>query len=114
MKNRIREEAPVRKDGDNLKGRASVPVAIGDALGARIGDRLVFEEGCETAVQRALLRGGLKYFVVYLERAPEPAVSEETLGVLEEHQYLATASGIVKPPELESFAEAVKKKQEKR
>lgn len=95
----------------DLHGRARVPHQVRAALGARLGDVLVFMEGCEAAHQRVLQRkGDRRYFVLYLEAAPTPAVSPETLDVLEEHERLATADGIVHPPELEPFEVSVRKK----
>lgn len=111
MKERLRAEAQVHKDGHGETGRAKVPSVISQALGAKVGDRLIFDEGCEAAVQRALMRtGSRKYFVVYLETEPAPAISPETLAVLEEHERLATADSIVQPPELEPFTATVDRK----
>lgn len=78
--------------------RARVPAVVRDRLGARLGDKIIFEEGCDAAVQRAALRGA--YFVIRLERS-ECAVGEAVA------PYPAPAAGA---PDLESLADAVARK----
>ena len=88
---------------DRTPGRinARVPVAVRQLLGARAGDGLVWEEGCEAAVTRAALKG--PYFVVRLEpgaSAPSPC---PTPTPAESMERFGTA--------LESMADAVRRKQ---
>lgn len=90
----IKVKSTFVSDGPGNGYRARVPVEVRERLGARVGDELVFEEGCEQAVMRAALLG--PYFVVRLERAAPAQV--------------AVSTAASQP--LESLAEAVRKKQE--
>lgn len=63
---RIRAIANVLRSGARAPQRAIVPAAVRDHLGSNVGDKLVFEEGCDRAVTLAALNG--PYFVVTLER----------------------------------------------
>lgn len=69
-KRRLKATATLRarKGGGS---RARVPAAVRDALGAKPGDQVIFEEGSPQAVDLAALKG--RYFVVTLNRAEEPA-----------------------------------------
>jgi bifunctional DNA-binding transcriptional regulator/antitoxin component of YhaV-PrlF toxin-antitoxin module len=70
---RIRTEVAFVRDGVGNHVRARIPAIVRDRLGAKPGDKLIIEEGCEQAVTRATLtKGNLPYFIVTLERAPEP------------------------------------------
>lgn len=92
--NRVKASTPVyQQDGV----RANVPALVRNHLGARVGDTLVFEEGCEASVQRAALRG--RYFVVRAERAPEQAERQPEAMEMQ-----------ADTPAVESFAEAVRRK----
>lgn len=72
VKERFRARARFRGKSTRKGVRADVPAPVRDRFKAREGDVLVFEEGCDAAVQLAALsKGG--YMVVRLERAPEPA-----------------------------------------
>jgi bifunctional DNA-binding transcriptional regulator/antitoxin component of YhaV-PrlF toxin-antitoxin module len=80
-----------------------VPAPVRDRLGAKPGDTLVFEEGCERSVMLASLRG--TYFVVRVERAEEAKIDVESAVTVE--------SGVVEDDSLpESFIESVKRKLE--
>lgn len=63
---KVRAETTFR--ADKHRTRAEVPTGVRDELKALAGDRLIFETGCEEAIQRAALSG--TYFVVRLVRAP--------------------------------------------
>lgn len=93
---RVYAEAIVRKDKTEGSKRAGVPGEVNDRLGARVGDKLVFEEGCDGAVTRAALKG--RYFVVRLERAHEPSAQA------------VQSVGVTDDAPLEPFAEAVRKR----
>jgi bifunctional DNA-binding transcriptional regulator/antitoxin component of YhaV-PrlF toxin-antitoxin module len=84
--------------------RARVPSVVRDKLGARVGDKLVFEEGTTITAERAALRG--TYFIVRLE--PEcTAVLREDAVTAPEQPHGET----VDAPYIESLAEAVRRKQ---
>lgn len=97
-KPRVQVKAPIRLDKGSA--RARVPTPVREALGGGVGDSLVFEEGCDEAVQRAALRG--PYFVVRVERAASAAP--------EEPPARAAEPTLSRTPELEPFADAVRKK----
>lgn len=98
MSQRTRAQARYRARIDS-RPRASVPTAIREALEAKSGDKLIFEQGCESAVFRAALKG--TYFVVTLERAKkvEPVIEE-----------VEVVNAPNEPMILESFAETVRKR----
>jgi bifunctional DNA-binding transcriptional regulator/antitoxin component of YhaV-PrlF toxin-antitoxin module len=69
-RNRIRAEAVFISDRSKGGSRARVPAAIRDFLGVGPGDSIVFDEGCDQAVQRAALPG--PYVVVSVKRELQP------------------------------------------
>ncbi|HEX8177887.1 MAG TPA: hypothetical protein VF543_22550 [Pyrinomonadaceae bacterium] len=88
--------------GDEL-GRARVPGDVRAALRAKVGDQLIFEEGCMSAVENALKRkGDRKYFVVYLEPAP-PSVEQPSKAPVAE-------AGESLTPQIETLEESVRRK----
>jgi bifunctional DNA-binding transcriptional regulator/antitoxin component of YhaV-PrlF toxin-antitoxin module len=105
MSKRVRAKAKFVKDGDH--SRARVPSDVRDRLGAGLGDTLIFEEGCMESVQRAALLPGA-YFVVRLERRQ---VAEEQQP-LNARQGTAERAQTASPAQLESFADAVRRKQQ--
>jgi hypothetical protein len=70
-RNRISANTTYSRRTGEATVRAYVPMAITHHLGAREGDKLIFEEGCEDAVWKAALKG--EYFIVRIERAEQPA-----------------------------------------
>jgi bifunctional DNA-binding transcriptional regulator/antitoxin component of YhaV-PrlF toxin-antitoxin module len=101
-KQRISAEAEFFSDGHAGGFRARVPASVRDKLGARPGDTIIFEEGCEAAVTRAALLG--PYFVVRLKRK-EQAAETSTAADLTVAQSV-TAFGKA----FESLEESVRKK----
>lgn len=93
---RVYAEATFKREGANQAPLARVPNGVRARFAAQHGDKLIFEEGCEAAVQRAALRG--PYFVVRLERAPQPVEAQ------------AVAQTGPAAPATESLAEAVRRK----
>lgn len=78
IKQRVRAEVTFKRGGTKSPCEARLPAAVRDHLGGKVGDKLVFDEGCERAVTEAALKG--RYFVVRLERptlAVSPAPLEE-------------------------------------
>src|ERR1041384_8288173 len=79
---RLRVEVVYQKEGAPNAPLARVPNVVSQKFGATFGDRLVWMEGCERAVQLAALKGD--YEVVPLERAKsveaqaEPSAEAET------------------------------------
>ncbi len=99
LKERIRAVVQIKRRKAKKAGDiALIPAAVRRTLGARAGDSLVIEEGCEAVVQRAALRG--KYFVVTVEPAPP----EESLPKAMDEASAA----------LDSFAYVVQRKREER
>ena len=90
----------IRANRDHERGVARVPPTVRDLLGARPGDTLVFQEGCDRSVMLAALRG--KYFVVSVERAEEQS------------EGAVTAEALVEESLSESFIESVERKLEER
>lgn len=97
-KERIRAEVKFVKDGAANLCRARLPAVVRDRLGARPGDALVIEEGCEQSVMRATLRkGNLPYFIITLERATEATP-------------IPVVENVETSERMESLAEAVERK----
>jgi bifunctional DNA-binding transcriptional regulator/antitoxin component of YhaV-PrlF toxin-antitoxin module len=68
---RIKVESTFQNDQGCVRSR--IPAAVRDHLKAGAGDSVIFEEGCEAAVQRCM---GGPYFVVRL--APKEVKEPET------------------------------------
>jgi bifunctional DNA-binding transcriptional regulator/antitoxin component of YhaV-PrlF toxin-antitoxin module len=95
--NSIRSFFAVVREKIDGGSRAMVPAEVRDGLGARPGDKIVFEAGSERAVFLAALKGD--YFVVTIERRKdEPALHEQQI-----KSENSSAS-------VESLAETVKRK----
>jgi bifunctional DNA-binding transcriptional regulator/antitoxin component of YhaV-PrlF toxin-antitoxin module len=74
MTQRLKAESIFIKDKDKSGARGSIPSAVRDFLGAKIGDKLIFEEGSDASIQRAIFRNkSARYVVVSLE----PAATEQ-------------------------------------
>jgi bifunctional DNA-binding transcriptional regulator/antitoxin component of YhaV-PrlF toxin-antitoxin module len=93
MRKRVTVKTKFISDGRTNGGasRARVPAEVRDSLGAKLGDTLLFEEGCEETHARAALRG--KYFIVRVAKV-EAIKAEEA----------------VPDAQLEPLSEAVRKK----
>jgi bifunctional DNA-binding transcriptional regulator/antitoxin component of YhaV-PrlF toxin-antitoxin module len=79
-KPRVKAKAVVRRDRHRSDSsacsavRCAVPAEVRAALNLQLGDYLIWEEGCDAAVQDAMLRG--KYFVVRVERIMRPETQQ--------------------------------------
>jgi bifunctional DNA-binding transcriptional regulator/antitoxin component of YhaV-PrlF toxin-antitoxin module len=99
MADKIRAESELLADKQGTNGtRARVPAEVRDRFGARLGDKFIFEEGCEQARVRAALKG--TYFIVTVERA----------ATLPEASPVEHVEGSAPDAPVESFADVVRKK----